>query len=106
LADQLCSELSKTIEVVTNNGKDIRIRKYYGRALKIMKFICIAKSDLEFIIDISDLLSKLIAELKVLDKMSAEYVLKLAAAGIFENINAKRYHSRGFAKRLKVRLDR
>jgi hypothetical protein len=71
-----------------------------------MKFISAVKSDLEFIIDISDLSTRLIAELKVLDKTSVEYVLKLAAGGLFENINSKRYHTRGFAKMLKVRLDR
>ncbi len=104
--DQLFKEISKAGEVVTSNGKEIRVREYYNRALKIFKFIDIAKSDLEFVINISDLSPRLIAELKTLDKISADYVLKLAVGGIFENINSKRYHSLGFAKRLKVRLDR
>ena len=104
--DQLFKEISRTIEIVTSNGKEIHVRKYYNRALKIFKFIDIAKSDLEFVINISDLSPRLIAELKTLDKISADYVLKLAVGGIFENINSKRYHSLGFAKRLKVRLDR
>ena len=104
--DQLFKEISRTIEIVTSDGKVIHVRKYYNRALKIFKFIDIAKSDLEFVINISDLSPRLIAELKTLDKISADYVLKLAVGGIFENINSKRYHSLGFAKRLKVRLDR
>lgn len=104
--DQLFSEISRTVTTITANGKQIRVRKYYNRALKIFKFISVTNSDLEYIIDISDLSPRLIAELKTLDKMTADYVLKLAVGGIFENINSQKYHKLGFAKRLKVRLDR
>lgn len=104
--DQLFKEISIAREIITSNGKEIHVRKYYNRALKIFKFINIAKSDLEFVINISDLSPRLIAELKTLDKISVDYVLKLAVGGIFENINSKLYRSLGFEKRLKVRLDR
>jgi hypothetical protein len=104
--DQLFREISSTIEIVTVEGKKIGVRKYYNRALKIFRFINITKSNLDFIINFSDLSPRLIAELKVLDKMSADYVLKQAVGGIFENIDSKRYHSLGFAKKLVVRLDR
>jgi hypothetical protein len=106
LVDRLHGEMSRTKITITASGKQIHIRKYYNRARKIFKFISIAKSDLEFVINISDLSPRLIAELKILDKMNADYVLKLAVGGIFENINSKLYQRLGFAKRLKVRLDR
>ena len=92
--DQLFNEISRTVEIITFNGKKITVRRYYNRALKIFKFISFAKSDLEFVINISDLSPRVIAELKVLDKISADYVLKQAVFGIFQNINSERYHSR------------
>ena len=104
--DQLHREISKVVTTITVNGKKIHVNKYYNRALKIFKFVSIARSDLEFIINISDLSPRLIAELKTLDKTTVEYVLKLAVCGIFENISSERYRRLGVAKRLKVRLDR
>jgi hypothetical protein len=106
LVDQLHGEISRVRIYITVSGKQIHVRKYYNRALKIFRFISVATSDLEFVINISDLSPRLIAELKTLDKISADYVLKLAVGGIFENINPQKYHRLGFAKRLKVRLDR
>jgi hypothetical protein len=104
--DRLFNEISRTVEIIAFNGKRITVRKYYNRALKIFKFISFAKSDLEFVINISDLSPRIIGELKVLDKVSVDYVLKQAVGGIFQNINSERYYSLGFAKRLAVRLDR
>jgi hypothetical protein len=104
--DQLFREISSTIETVTVEGKKIRVRKYYNQALKIFRFTNITKSNLDFIINLSDLSARLIAELKVLDKVRADYVLKQAVGGIFENIDSNRYHSTGFVKKLSVRLDR
>lgn len=104
--DQLFKEISSTVEIVAIGGKEIKVRKYYNRALKILKFVNLTKQDLEFVINISDLSPRIIAELKTLDKIDGDYVLKQAVGGIFENINSKRYHNLGFAKRLGVRLDR
>lgn len=104
--DQLFSEISRIVETVTIGGKKIKVRKYYNRALQILKFVNITKQDQEFVINISDLSPRIIAELKTLSKLDADYVLKQAVGGIFENINSKRYHSMGFARRLQVRLDK
>lgn len=104
--DRLHSEISRIVTTITVNGKKIHVNKYYNRALKIFKFISIAKSEVEFIINISDLSTRLIVELKTLDKTTVDYVLKLAVCGIFENISTERYRRLGVAKRLKVRLDR
>jgi hypothetical protein len=98
--DQIFSEISRLVEIVTIGGKEIKVRKYYNRALQIVKFVNLTKQDQEFVINISDLSPRIIAELKTLSKLDADYILKQAVGGIFENINSKRYHSMGFAKEI------
>lgn len=104
--DQLFNEMSETVEIVTVGGKRNHIYKYHDRALKIFELVGNTKSSLEFVIKFSDLSPRLIAELKVMDKMSADYVVKQAVGKIFESINSERYHNLGVSKRLKVRFDR
>jgi hypothetical protein len=101
--DQLLNEMSETVTV---GEKQNQIYKYYDRALKIFKLVGDTKSNLDYVINFSDLSPRLIAELKVLDKKSADYVIKLVVDKIFESVDSERYHNLGVSKRLKVRFDR
>jgi hypothetical protein len=104
--EQLFNDMSGTVEIVTVRGKSNQVCKYRDRALKIFKSVGNTKSNLDFVINFSDLSRRLIAELKVLDKMSADYVLKQAVGKIFESIDSKRYCSLEIGKRITVRFDK
>jgi hypothetical protein len=98
--------MSATPEIVTVGIRRNHVYKYRDRALKIFELFRITNSNLDFVINFSDLSPRLIAELKVLDKKSADYVVKQAVDKIFESINSERYYNLGVSKRLKVRFDR
>jgi hypothetical protein len=104
--EQLFNDMSETVEFVTVKGKSNQVCKYRDRALKIFKLAGNTKSNLDFVINFSDLSLRLIAEPKVLDKMSADHVLKQAVGKIFESIDSNRYCSLGIAKRITVRFDK
>jgi hypothetical protein len=104
--DQLFNEMSETVEIVIVGGKRNHTYKYHDRALKIFELFGITKSNLDFVINFSDLSPRLIAELKVLDKKSADNAIKLAVDKIFESIDSERYRNFDVSKRLKVRFDR
>ena len=77
--------------------------KYYQQALELRRWIPIARPPPEFIVNLSDLSTRVIAELKVLQ--NTQDVLKQAVGRIFENIDEQQYH-RSIASQLKVRLDK
>jgi len=101
LIDKLFLRLAETKQTITHNGKNITIHKYYSQALRLRKWIPIAKPLPEFVVNMSDLTAKIIADLKILD--DSQTVLKLAAGRIFENIDSRQYHL-SIARKLKVRL--
>jgi hypothetical protein len=101
--DKLFLRLSGTKQTIEYNGKPVTIRKYYNQALGLGKWISIAKPAPEFIVNMSDLTTRIIAELKILN--NPEYVLKLAVARIFENIDFRQCHL-SIARKLEVRLDK
>lgn len=111
LVDELFLQIAGTKEIIiTSDGKRITIRKYYNRALRLWRFIPIAKPTPEYIINLSDLTPRITLELKSLtwddNKYTYSYVLKQAVGRIFENIvGPKKYHL-NIARKLKVRLDR
>jgi hypothetical protein len=86
-----------------NRDCGITVYKYYSQAFRLFKpiIICDPDNPPEFIISISDLTPRIIAELETLD--DSYYVLKLAVGRIFENIDSNRYHLT-IASKLKVRL--
>lgn len=104
LIDALFLELATTKSLVSHNGKcGITVHKYYSRAMALLKWIPIARPAPEFIVNLSDLSTRVIAELKVLN--DPQVVLKRAVGRIFENIDPVQYHL-SIASQLKVELVR
>jgi hypothetical protein len=104
LIDKLFLQLAGTKIIVEREGKSITVYKYYNEAFRLRKWIPIAKPTPQFIANIYDLDLRTVAELKVLDKDGAQYVLKQAIGRIFENIDSRQYHL-SIARKLKVRFD-
>jgi hypothetical protein len=93
LIDVLFLELATTKSLVSHNGGcGIIIHKYYNQAFELYKWIPIARPPPAFVVDSSDLSTRVVAELKVLD--SPQIILKQAVGRIFENIDAFEYHIR------------
>ena len=105
LVEKLFLRIAHTKESVIHNGKNATINKYHNQALRLRKWIPITKPAPEFVINISDLTPRILAELKTLDKCSYNYVTKQAVARIFEEIDFRRYHL-SIGRKLKVRLDK
>ena len=103
LIDELFLRLASTKQTILYDDKCITVYKYYHQALALRKWIPIAKPVPAFIINKSDLTSKIIAELKILD--DSQIILKHAAGRIFENIDSCQYHL-SIARKLKVRLSK
>jgi hypothetical protein len=102
LIDELFLQLATTKSVVSHNGRcRIIVHKYYNQALALRKYIPIAKPVPKFVVNISDLSTRVIAELKILD--DAQIVLKQAVGRIFENTDPIEYHM-SIAKALEVDL--
>jgi hypothetical protein len=110
LIDELFLQLVGTKMIVKHNdGKCITVHKYYNQAYRLRKWIPIATkkpipAETEFVINLSDLTTRIISELKALDKEGSQYVLKQAVGRIFENIDSRQHHL-SIARKLKVRLD-
>jgi hypothetical protein len=102
LEEQAFLELATTKSIISHNGKcGIIIHKYYNQAFALYKWIPIASPAPKFIVDSSDLSTRVLAELKVLN--SPEIVLKQAVSRIFENIDELQYHM-AIARALEVVL--
>ncbi len=80
----------------------IPAHKYYNQALTLHKWIPLSKPAPEFIVNMSDLTPRLVAELQHLD--DSYTVVKLAVGRIFENIDSDQYHM-SIASKLRVRVD-
>jgi len=91
LIDTLFLELATTKSLVSHNRRcGIIIHKYYNQAFALYKWIPIARPAPKFLVDSSDLSTRVLAELKVLK--NPQVVLKQAVGRIFENIDAPYYH--------------
>ncbi len=78
----------------------------YNQALRLKKWIPIAKPPVEFVINISNLTTRILAELKALGPEESQQALKLAVVQkIFENIAGPKYTHRSITRNLRVRLD-
>ena len=94
LIEVLFLQLAKIKEILNYNGKKVSIYKYYNQALRMWKWIPISKPKAKFIVNKSDLTSRIYCELKNLDKHTAKYVLKESVKRIFESIDFQFYHER------------
>jgi hypothetical protein len=103
LIEELFLQLAGTKEIVKHNGKCVNVYKYYSQAFRLLRWIPIAKPTPEFVVNMSDLTTRIIAELKTLEKDGSQYVLKQAVRRIFENINFRQYHL-SIARNLEVIL--
>jgi hypothetical protein len=101
LIDDLFIQLATTKQIISHNGKNITIYKYYHQAFVLRKWIPIARPSPPFIINLCDLSAKIFSELKTLDE--CQIVLKQAVGRVFENIDARQYHI-SIAKFLEVEL--
>jgi hypothetical protein len=101
LIDELFLQLASTKQTMYHNDKSITVYKYYHQALALRKWIPIARPAPAFVVNMSDLSVRLLAELKILD--DPQIVLKQAVGRIFENIDAGQYHL-SIASKLKVRF--
>jgi hypothetical protein len=109
-ADELFLCLAGKREIVPDKRKDgtvISYRKYYHQALKLFKWIPIAKPSPEFVINVSDLPPKIIQELQqnIIGNSTRRYVVTQAVGRIFENIDFRYYHL-SIAKNLFVRFEK
>ena len=91
LVEEILLQIASLKVLVAHNGKQISIYKYYSQALRLKKWIPIAKAPVEFIINVSDLTTRILAELKALGPEESQQVLKLAVVQIFENIVGPKY---------------
>jgi hypothetical protein len=105
LVEELFLRIARTKEAIIHNGKRVTIHKYYNQALRLRKWIPIAKPTPEFVIYISDLTPRIMVELGALEKYNYNYVMKQAVGRIFENIDSREYHL-SITRKLKVRLDK
>ena len=104
LIEKIFLRLAETKQtIIIHNDKSITIYKYYHQALTLRKWIPIARPAPAFVVNISDLSTRIFAELKILD--DPQYVLKHAVGRIFENIDVRQYHL-SIARKLKVRLSK
>jgi hypothetical protein len=101
LIDELFLQLASTKQIVSHDAKSVTIYKYYHQALTLRKWIPIAKPPPEFLVNMSDLTPRIIAELQALD--DSYTIVKLAVGRIFENIDCEQYHL-SIASKLKVRV--
>ncbi len=106
LVEEIFLKIAPLRILVTHNGKLVSIYKYYNQALRLKKWIPIAKPPVEFVINASDLTTRILAELKALGPEESQQVLKLAVVQIFENIAGPRYTHRSILRNLSVRLDK
>jgi hypothetical protein len=90
LSDELFLQLASTKQTIWHNGKSITVYKYYHQALVLRKWIPIARPAPAFAINMSDLSSRVIAELKTIEH--PKDVLKQAVGRVFENIDSVQYH--------------
>jgi hypothetical protein len=105
LIDHVFLELATTkLLIVSHNGQcGITVYKYYNEAFRIFRYLPLAKPVPEFVINLSDLSSRVVAELKCLKHPFD--VLKQAVGRIFENIDPVRYHQ-SIASKLQVRTEK
>ncbi len=78
LVEEIFLRIAALKVLVTHNGKQINIYKYYNQALRLGRWIPIAKPQVEFVINTSDLTVRILAELKALGPEESQQVLKLA----------------------------
>jgi len=106
LVDKLFLRLAEVKEKVSNNGKEIHVRKYYCRAREVIKWIPISKPPPAFIIVISDLTPRIIEEFQsVTDEATRTYIVTQAIGRIFENLDFEYYHL-SIARNLRVRFEK
>jgi hypothetical protein len=107
LVDELFLSLAKIKECITNDkGTTVYVRKYYRQARKLLKWIPISRPAPVFIINISDLPERILAEFKRLtEKDTRAYVLTQAVGRIFENLDFELYHM-SIARNLRVGFER
>jgi hypothetical protein len=103
LIEEIFLQLAGTKEIVDHNGKRVTICKYYNQAFRLRRWIPVARPAPEFMVNMSDLATKIVAELRAFDKEDSQYVLKQAVGRIFENIEFRQYHL-SIARNLEVVL--
>jgi hypothetical protein len=102
LVDELAFQLATTKSVVSHNGRcGIVVHKYYDQAFALRRYIPIARPAPKFVVHLSDLSTRVVAELWCLE--DPQQVLKQAVGRIFENIDELQYHQ-GIARKLKAEL--
>jgi len=78
--------------VISEKGEAVIVRKYYQEALRIWKWLLVAKPVPKFQLSWYDLSPRLQLELTSMDRTGAEKVIRLAVGRIFENIDFDEYH--------------
>ena len=102
LIDELFLQLATTKSLVPHNGRcGIVVHKYYDQAFALYKWIPIVRPVPKFVVRLSDLSTRVVAELRCLE--DPQQVLKKAVGRIFENIDELQYHQ-SIARNLKVEL--
>jgi hypothetical protein len=109
-SDELFLCLARKREIISDKSEDGRVtyyRKYYHQALKLFKWIPIAKPSPEFVINVSDLPPRIIQELQqnITNNRTRRYVVTQAVGHIFENIDSRYYHL-SIARNLCVRFEK
>jgi hypothetical protein len=96
LIDRLKQRLASVVDSFDN-------RRYYFQALKYMSAGA-CKPVPPFVVNLSDLTSRLIYELDQLDQSDRKFVLKQAVGRIIEDVDFQLYHN-SISKVLEVKLE-
>jgi len=117
--DELFLQLATTKNIVLHNGNcGITVWKYYDQAFKLYRYIPLSPTEEpgqkqqqqlqqqyrvpKFVINLSDLSSRLYAEIRCLN--DPQYVVKQAVGCLFENIMGARAYHLNIAPKLRVEL--
>src|SRR5919197_2387082 len=93
LIDEILLCLASIKHNVTNDqGRTLRVPKYYSQACVLQKYIAVAKPTPKFVIKRQDLTPEITRALKMLPKLEAQIVLKRAVGRLFENLSFRLYH--------------
>lgn len=105
IIEELKYELGIFTDYIKNeDGEFVEGRKYYDLAKYLQYRISVYRPVPFFRISLSDLSEKLKQELSSLHRETLVYVLKEAVARIFEDIDARQYHTNSISSLLEVQL--
>jgi hypothetical protein len=105
LIEEIFLQLAQTKQTIitADDNRHVTIYKYYSQVCRLRPWIAVADPTPSFIVDVSDLTARILADLGTVD--DPKVLLKQAIGRLFENIDARQYHL-SIARILKMRLQK